>query len=199
MYVEAARLFNFTYVKLHPLDISDIEILEDVFPFVNTDDVVHNLELEKNDYNIAASNKLNADAGHDLWAFWHDNRLKLPFWYNVAKDLALVQPSSAFMERMFSILRACLDERQETCYSNRIRASALLKYNRGRKKKYIYFVRDALPCTAVLYTLVIWRDVGRIFLAGVRPDSPSRRRIPSCYRPGPGRGVVVELGQRGAH
>ena len=56
MYVEAARLFNLTYVKLHPLDISDIEILEDVFPFVNTDDVVHNLELEKNDYNIAASN-----------------------------------------------------------------------------------------------------------------------------------------------
>ena len=43
------------------------------------------------------------------------------------------------------------------------------------------------------------RDVGRVFLAGVRPDSPSRRRIPSCYRPGPGRGVVVELGQRGAH
>ena len=43
------------------------------------------------------------------------------------------------------------------------------------------------------------RDVGRVFLAGVRSDSPSRRRIPSCYRPGPGRGVVVELGQRGAH
>ena len=51
---EAARLFNFTYVKLHLLDISDIEILEDVFPFVNTD-VVNNPELEKNDYNIAAS------------------------------------------------------------------------------------------------------------------------------------------------
>ena len=42
------------------------------------------------------------------------------------------------------------------------------------------------------------RDVGRVFLAGVRPDSPLRSRIPSCYRPGPGRGVVVELGQRGA-
>ena len=127
------RLFNFTSsVKLHPLDISDIEILEDMFPFVNTyDDVVHNLELQKNDYNIAAS---NADAGHDLWVFWHDNRLKLPFfWYNVAKDIALIHPSSAFMERIFSILRACSDERQETCYSDRIRASALLKYNRGRK------------------------------------------------------------------
>ena len=42
------------------------------------------------------------------------------------------------------------------------------------------------------------RGVRRVFLEGVRPDSPSRRRIPSCYRPGPGRGVVVELGQRGA-
>ena len=102
---EAARLFNFTYVKLHPLDISDTAILEEVFPFVNTD-VVHNLELEKADYNVAAS---NADAGHDLWAFCHSNRLKLPFWYNVAKNIALIQSSSAFIERVFSILCACLD------------------------------------------------------------------------------------------
>ena len=43
------------------------------------------------------------------------------------------------------------------------------------------------------------RGMGRVFLAGVRPDSPSRRKIPSCYRPGPGRAVVVDLGQRGAH
>ena len=133
-------------MKLHPLDILDIEILEDVFPFVNTD-VVHNLELQKIDYNIAASK--NADAGHDLWAFWHDNRLKLPFSYNVAKDIALIQPSSAFMERVFSILRACLDERQETCYSDRIRASALLKYNRGRQCFFLYQGRSYLYCCAV--------------------------------------------------
>ena len=80
-------------MKLLPVDISDIEILKNVFPFVNSD-VVHNLELEKNDYSIAAS---NADAGHDLWAFWRENGLKLPFRYNVAKDIALIQPSSAFM------------------------------------------------------------------------------------------------------
>ena len=83
-------------MKLHPLEISDTEILEDMFPFVNTDDVVHNLELEKT---TTTSRRLNnADAGHGLWAFWHDNRLKLPFWYNVAKDIALIQPSSAYHE-----------------------------------------------------------------------------------------------------
>ena len=51
-----------------------------------------------------------------LWAFWHDNRLKMPAWYDVAKDVALIQLSSAFnfMEGVFSILRACMDEsRQE--------------------------------------------------------------------------------------
>ena len=60
-------------------------------------------------YNVAAA---ETDAEHDLWAFWHNNRLKLPAWYNVAKDVALIQPSSAFMERVFSILRVCMDSRQ---------------------------------------------------------------------------------------
>ena len=36
------------------------------------------------------------------------------------------------MERVFSILRCCFDERQQSVYSDRICASALLKYNRGR-------------------------------------------------------------------
>ena len=47
--------------------------------------------------------------------------------------LLVVKIVSAFMERVFSILRAYMDERQESCYSDRIAASALLKYNRGRK------------------------------------------------------------------
>ena len=53
---------------------------------------------------------------------------------NVAKDIALMQPSSAFMERVFSILRACMDVRQESSYNDRIAVPALLKYNRERGK-----------------------------------------------------------------
>ena len=70
----------------------------------------------------------------DLWQLWHDSRLKPPRWYDVAKDIALIQPSSAFMECVLSILRACMDERLESSFSDRIAASALLKYNRGRGK-----------------------------------------------------------------
>ena len=75
-----------------------------------------------------------------------------------------------------------------------------------------YTTNDTLPISSNIYIYIFVpaspdqghdrpcrRDVGRVFLAGVRRDSPSRRRIPSCYRPGSGRGVVVVLGQRGAH
>ena len=117
------------YVEYRHRRYTDIDILQEVFPCV-TPAALLQLVVEKDQYNIAAS---NADTGYDLWAFWHDNRLKLPAWYDVAKVAALIQPSSAFMERMFSILRACMDERKKSCYSDRIAASALLKYNRGRK------------------------------------------------------------------
>ena len=73
--------------------------------------------------------------GYDLLKFWQDNKIRLPTWYNVAMDLALIQPSSCFIERVFSMLRACMDSRQERALSDRIAAAVLLKYNRGRVAK----------------------------------------------------------------
>ncbi|CAB1100668.1 unnamed protein product [Ectocarpus sp. CCAP 1310/34] len=128
---EAARLLDFRYVKQHQLHVADIDLLCR-FPFVTENDVAR-LKDQMDDYNIAAS---GVDTGYDLWSFWHDNRHKssLCHWYGVAKDIVLLQPSSAFMERVFSILRACMDARQEKSFSDRVAASALLKYNRGRGK-----------------------------------------------------------------
>ena len=74
----------------------------------------------------------NVNAGCDLWEFWVDHKEELPRWHGVAKKIALIQPSSAFMERAFSILRAYMDERQASSFSDRVAAAALLKYNRGR-------------------------------------------------------------------
>ena len=80
--------------------------------------MLHNLEVEMDLYNTAAS---QTSSGYDLWAFW-DNREILPAWFKVAQDVALIQPSSAFIEWVFSTLRS---------YSDRIAAATLLKYNRA--------------------------------------------------------------------
>ena len=124
---KAAKLVDFTYMKQHMYTNDDIMELK-VFPFV-TNDIVDKLVLEKDNYRVAAT---NVDVEYDLLSFWRDNRIRLPTWHSVAMDLALIQPSSCFIERVFSVLRMCLDSRQEQTLSDRIAASVLLKYNRGR-------------------------------------------------------------------
>ena len=128
---EAARLFNFSFVKQNELVETDLDILAEVFPFV-TPIVLHNLVVQKDLYNTAAS---QTSSGYDLWAFWDDNKEKIRAWYEVAQNVALIQPSSAFIERVFSIFRACMDARQDKPYSDRIEAATLLKCNRASERR----------------------------------------------------------------
>ena len=50
-------------------------------------------------------------------------------------DIVLLQPSSAFIERVFSILRGCLDSHQERALGDRIESAVMLKYSRDREEK----------------------------------------------------------------
>ena len=122
-----------THIRLNGRRDTKEGVLKYVAPnaFVKPTDV-EALVAEMDSYNVAAA---ETGAGYDLWAFWHDNRLKLPAWYNVAKDVALIQPSSAlkFHGTGVSILRVWMDSRQEKCL-DRIAASALLKYNRASEE-----------------------------------------------------------------
>ena len=102
-----------------------------MFPFV-TPIVLHNLVVQRDLYNTAAS---QMSSGYDLWAFWDDNKEKLRAWYEVAQNVALIQTSSAFIERVFSIFRACMDARQDKPYSDRIEAATLLKCNRASERR----------------------------------------------------------------
>ena len=114
----------------HQLTAEDVNLLSRSFPFI-TEEVTSKLMAEKDEYHIVAASSV--DVGYDLWEFWRDNRMRIPHWYSVAKDMALMQPPSAFMERVFSILRACMDERQEPSYSDRIAASAPQVQQRARE------------------------------------------------------------------
>ena len=123
---QAARFLNFRFVKQHQLSLANVGLLSDPFPFI-TEEVISKLVAEKDESHLAAS---GVDTDYDLWEFWRDSKTRLPHWYEVAKDIALIQSSSVFfMEQVFSILRACMDERQESSFSDRIAASALLKYS----------------------------------------------------------------------
>ncbi|CAN0189541.1 unnamed protein product, partial [Ectocarpus sp. 8 AP-2014] len=126
---KAAKLTDFTYMKTHKYSNDKIRSLS-LFPFVD-DDMMDGLLKEKNDFYVAAT---DTDTDYDNMTFWSDNKRILPTWHELVLGIVLLQPSSAFMERVFSILRCCFSERQESVYSDRICASALLKYNRGKGK-----------------------------------------------------------------
>ncbi|CAB1107293.1 unnamed protein product [Ectocarpus sp. CCAP 1310/34] len=124
---KAAKLTDFVFMKSKKYSDDTIRSLK-VLPFVKSK-MVKGLLKEKEDYYMAAS---DTDIEYGHMAFWKDNEKRLPTWHALVLDVALLQPSSAFMERVFSILPCCFNERQEHVYSDRICASALLKYNRGR-------------------------------------------------------------------
>ena len=52
----------------------------------------------------------------------------------MVSDIVVLQPSSAFRERLFSVLPSCTNERQESALSNRIAAAVLTKYSRGKTR-----------------------------------------------------------------
>ena len=128
---EAAKLIDFAYIKQHGgYTVDEISKLN-VFPFVTTE-VQQRLRQEKADFFAAA---VGTASQYDLMSFWNDNKNKLPQWYKVAMDIFLLQPSSAFIERVFSILRGCLDSRQESALVDTIESAVMLKYNRHREEK----------------------------------------------------------------
>ncbi|CAB1120220.1 unnamed protein product [Ectocarpus sp. CCAP 1310/34] len=128
-YMEAARLIDFTFMRRHKYSANEVRSLA-VFPFTSEEQVDKFL-TEKDYYYVAAR---VTDRDYDFWQFWQDHKEKLPTWFAVVLDIALVQPSSAFVERVSSTVRSCLVSSQNSCLSDRIMAAALIKYNRGRDR-----------------------------------------------------------------
>ena len=52
------------------------------------------------------------DLPSHLWKWWKGLKEKLPSFYRVAKVLVLMQPSSALIERFYSLVKAYTDARQ---------------------------------------------------------------------------------------
>ena len=78
---------------MHP-SANDIEYLR-IFPFLNSDYIIHELKSELPKYLAAAEDV--APIADKSW--WKRNEEVLPNWSSTCKSVLLVQPSSAAAER----------------------------------------------------------------------------------------------------
>jgi hypothetical protein len=65
----------------------------------------------------------------DLLRWWRIHKNSLPNWYRVLGEAAILQPSSAAAERVFSILKWMFGDRQNSALEDRKEAGLVMRYN----------------------------------------------------------------------
>lgn len=97
----------------------------------NANDLLASLSKELSQYIRIAKSYLERTSledqqdPHNLWEFWKSQRLALPCWFGVATILVLIQPSSAFNERCFSLVKASTKPTQNGEYEETFQGRAL--------------------------------------------------------------------------
>ena len=113
-----------TAQELQPT-VQDVEQLR-MFPCLDDNTIVGNLQEELPAY-IAEIEDVQVRRGDEM-VWWRRHKLSLPHWSSAAYNLALVQPSSAAAERVFSILRSHFDDHQAGALED-LEAAVMLAYN----------------------------------------------------------------------
>ena len=68
----------------------------------------------KEDFPLYVAGAEDVDPSYDPLVFWKEHESTLPTWSQAARQVLLVQPSSAASERVFSLLRNSFGERQHS-------------------------------------------------------------------------------------
>ena len=76
--------------------------------FLDSDEIITNLQKELPHYPTEAKDVKLGEGEQLRWCF--DNSNHLPHWSAAVKLLAVVQPSAATAERIFSLLRAAFND-----------------------------------------------------------------------------------------
>ena len=120
---KAARLFSpFRLNEINP-SVASLDTLT-AFPFLGSE--IPTLKQELPVYQAAAQ---DVDCSHDPLLFWKNHETQLPTWAKAARQVLLVQPSSAASERVFSLLRNSFGERQNASLQDYIETSLMYQYN----------------------------------------------------------------------
>jgi hypothetical protein len=99
------------------------------------DDEVINLLTEIGAYTVACRD-LTSPLGlswlekvDNVVNFWDLSKLHLPFWYKFATRCFLLQPSSACVERAFSMLKNIYNKSSVKMYESTAETTLMLQYN----------------------------------------------------------------------
>ena len=78
-------------------------------------------------YYMAAAGGVSSTV--DVLEWWKGHEQELPHWAAAFKLIALIQPSSAACERVFSLLANSFSSNQERAMEDYIQLSVMLQYN----------------------------------------------------------------------
>ncbi len=79
-----------------------------------------------------AGERLNTvynDIPAELWMWWRRIAVDVPTWFEVAKILVLMQPTSAAIERFYSIVKANTSSRQSAEAEETFATRTMVLYN----------------------------------------------------------------------
>ena len=70
----------------------------------------------------------DTDQQFDILEWWKRNASDLPNWSATAKKILLIQPSSAALERVFSLLKNSFGPQQKRALKDYVEASLMLQF-----------------------------------------------------------------------
>ena len=131
---EACRLANPR--KINDIDPLTVPALLQRFKFLHDDvygvDLVTPLMLELPVYRAEAAGL--TDPERDVNAWWITQRDKVPHWWKLFCKVALLQPSSAAAERVFSMVDALFKEQQSRVLSDLVEGACMTRYNDAQRQ-----------------------------------------------------------------
>jgi hypothetical protein len=136
----ACRLFNYQFIAEHDIETIKEEVihllnLNICFKLTNLDDQAFLGELYE--YKRVADlemQKVEAERPR-IDVFWLRHTLTMPNWYVASRDVGLITPSSATIERAFSLLTQGFCSSQTSLLEDAKSASCVIRFNENWKKK----------------------------------------------------------------
>ena len=122
---KSARLFDPTKVSDIKPDAAAINTLRS-FKFLDSDEIIKNLKFELPTY-LAAADGVALTVDPLDW--WERHFEALPHWATACKKVLLCQPSSAAVERVFSLLNNHFGHSQYSSLEDYVETAIMLQYN----------------------------------------------------------------------